>query len=401
MNKPALVAVDDALSQLMALAGRALLDSVETLRLADAEGRVLACDVLAIVDAPAWSNSAMDGYAFNLVEAIGFALPVSQTIFAGQAGEPLAPGTCARIFTGAPVPQGANCVQMQENCTVLEDGRIAVHGTLREGANIRLQGSETGVGQLLLGKGTVLSPVALGVLACQGIYRISVVRRLKVALLSTGNELVGEGEVPAPGQIHDSNRVVLQTLLQRMGCEVIDLGKVKDEPALIRAALERADSADLIISSGGVSVGDADCIGALLRESGEVLMWKMAIKPGKPFTFAHFNGVPFIGLPGNPGSSLVTFLILARPYILRRMGRTQVEPMRLPVACGFDWPKPGTRQEYLRVSLEQGRAVLQPNQSSGTLLSATWADGLLEVPVGVTFKAGDWLDFIPFASLME
>lgn len=400
MSTPALLAVDDALGQLMALAARAPLDTVETLGLADADGRVLAGDVMAIVDAPAWSNSAMDGYAFNLVDAIGFPLPVSQTLFAGQAGEPLAPGTCARIFTGAPIPQGANCVQMQENCTVLEDGRIAVQGTLREGANIRLQGSETAVGQLLLGKGTVLNPVALGVLACQGIYRVSVVRRLKVALLSTGNELVGEGEVPAPGQIHDSNRVVLQSLLQRMGCEVIDLGKVNDELALIRAALERAGNADLIISSGGVSVGDADCIGSLLRESGEVLMWKLAIKPGKPFTFAHFNGVPFIGLPGNPGSSLVTFLMLARPYILRRMERVQVEPMRLPVVCGFDWPKAGGRQEYLRVSIEQGRAVLQPNQSSGTLLSATWADGLLEVPVGATFKAGDSLDFIPFASLL-
>ncbi|MFK8329885.1 gephyrin-like molybdotransferase Glp [Pseudomonas sp. BJa5] len=401
MKASPLLAVDQALGQLLQLAAQAPLEAVDQVCLEDADGRVLAHDLVARTDSPPWSNSAMDGYAFRLAEAEREPLPVSQTIFAGTSPEPLAPGTCARIFTGAPVPQGADCVQLQENCRVDADGRVSSTVPLVFGANIRVQGEEIGVGAPLLAAGTVLGPVALGVLAAQGIDRVAVLRKPRVALLSTGNELAKAGATLAPGQIHDSNRIVLRTLLRRLGCDVIDLGAVRDELPLVRAVLDQAAGADLIISSGGVSVGDADCIGSFLREGGEVKLWKLAIKPGKPFTFGLINTVPFIGLPGNPGSALVTFLLLARPYLLRRMGVEQVEPLRVPVVAGFDWPKAGNRQEYLRVRVEQGRAVLQASQSSGTLLSAVEADGVLEVPRGKTFRSGERLDFISFACLVS
>ncbi|KIY42691.1 molybdenum cofactor biosynthesis protein MoaA [Pseudomonas sp. 10-1B] len=396
----ALMAVGEALRQLLAMARATPLVACELVRLRQADGRVLAEDLCAAIDLPPWANSAMDGYALRFDDLAAQPLPVSQTVFAGNAPGPLQPGTCARVFTGAPVPAGADCVQLQENCTVDAQGRVSVLTPLRAGDNIRPQGNEIRAGAPLLAAGTVLNPLALGVLAAQGVSQVSVLRRPRVALLSSGDELAGEGATLGPGQIHDSNRVVLATLLERLGCEVIDLGCVPDDPLLLRAALAAVEGAELIISSAGVSVGDADCIGALLREAGEVRLWKLAIKPGKPFTFGHIGAVPLLGLPGNPGSALVTFLLLARPYLLARMGVARVEPMRVPVVAGFAWPKAGKRQEYLRVRLDGGRARLLENQSSATLLSAVQADGLLEVPAGETFEAGDVLDFISFDGVM-
>jgi molybdopterin molybdotransferase len=392
--------VDEALRQLLAMARTAPLAGCERLLLRQSDGRVLAEDLRATIDLPPWANSAMDGYAMRREDLAAQPLPVSQTVFAGQVPAPLLAGSCARVFTGAPVPGGADCVQLQENCMIDAQGRVSVMTDLRVGDNIRLQGNEIRAGALLLAAGTVLDPIALGVLASQGITQVSVWRRPRVALLSSGDELAGEGATLGPGQIFDSNRVVLAALLERLGCEVIDLGRVPDDPVLLRAALTGVESADLIISSAGVSVGEADCIGALLRESGDVKLWKLAIKPGKPFTFGHVGTVPLLGLPGNPGSALVTFLLLARPYLLTRMGVARVEPMRLPVVAGFAWPRAGKRQEYLRVRLDGGRARLLENQSSATLLSAVQADGLLEVPAGETFEAGDVLDFISFDGLM-
>ncbi|QXI40945.1 molybdopterin molybdotransferase MoeA [Pseudomonas xantholysinigenes] len=393
------MAVDDALAQLLALARATPFTGVEQLPLAQADGRVLAEALQAAIDLPPWANSAMDGYAMRLDDLAAGPLPVTQTVFAGQAPAPLRPGSCARVFTGAPLPAGADCVQLQENCEVDEQGRVRSLTPLRRGDNIRPQGNEIRAGATLLAAGTLLDPVALGVLASQGITQVAVRRRPRVALLSSGDELAAAGAPLAPGQIHDSNRAVLTALLTRLGCEVLDLGCLPDDPPRIRAALAQAVDADLIVSSAGVSVGDADCIGALLRESGEVRLWKLAIKPGKPFTFGQIDHVPFLGLPGNPGSALVTFLLLARPYLLARMGVALVAPMRLPVVAGFAWPKAGKRQEYLRVRLEGGRARLLENQSSATLLSAVIADGLLEVPAGETFEPGDVLDFIAFAGL--
>ncbi|MDF9620584.1 molybdopterin molybdotransferase MoeA [Pseudomonas entomophila] len=393
------MSVDEALRQLLALARATPFTAVEPVALRQADGRVLAEDLLAAIDLPPWANSAMDGYALRLEDLPGQPLPVSQAVFAGQAPGPLQAGTCARVFTGAPVPEGADCVQLQENCAVDGQGRVSSMTPLRRGDNVRPQGNEIRAGSLLLAAGSVLNPISLGVLASQGINQVPVLRRPRVALLSSGDELASEGAVLGPGQIFDSNRVVLATLLERLGCDVIELGCVPDDPLRLRAALAEAEGAELIISSAGVSVGDADCIGALLREGGEVKLWKLAIKPGKPFTFGHIGAVPLLGLPGNPGSALVTFLLLARPYLLARMGGVQVEPVRVPVVAGFAWPKAGKRQEYLRVRLDGGRARLLENQSSATLLSAAQGDGLLEVPAGETFKAGDVLDFIAFAGV--
>lgn len=390
------MAVDEALRQLLATARRTPFTACELVSLRQADGRVLAEDLRAAIDLPPWTNSAMDGYAMRLDDLATQPLSVSQTVFAGQAPGPLQAGSCARVFTGAPIPAGADCVQLQENCRLDEQGRVSSLTTLRLGDNIRPQGNEIRAGAPLLAAGTVLNPIALGVLASQGISRVSVVSRPKVALLSSGDELAGEGAILGPGQIFDSNRVVLASLLDRLGCEVIDLGRVPDDPALLRAALTQVAGIELIISSAGVSVGDADCIGALLREAGEVKLWKLAIKPGKPFTFGHVGTIPLLGLPGNPGSALVTFLLLARPYLLARMGVARLEPMRVPVVAGFSWSKAGKRQEYLRVRLDGGRARLLENQSSATLLSAVQADGLLEVPAGETFEAGDVLDFLSF-----
>ncbi|QVM94018.1 molybdopterin molybdotransferase MoeA [Pseudomonas entomophila] len=393
------MSVDEALRQLLALARATPFTAVEPVALRQADGRVLAEDLRAAIDLPPWANSAMDGYALRLEDLPGQPLPVSQAVFAGQAPGPLQAGTCARVFTGAPIPDGADCVQLQENCVVDAQGRVSSLTPLCRGDNVRPQGNEIRAGSPLLAAGTVLNPISLGVLASQGINQVPVLRRPRVALLSSGDELAGEGAVLGPGQIFDSNRVVLATLLERLGCDVIDLGCVPDDPLRLRMALAEAEGAELIITSAGVSVGDADCIGALLREAGEVKLWKLAIKPGKPFTFGHVGAVPLLGLPGNPGSALVTFLLLARPYLLARMGIVQVEPVRVPVVAGFAWPKAGKRQEYLRVRLEGGRARLLENQSSATLLSAVQGDGLLEVPAGETFEAADVLDFIAFAGV--
>lgn len=395
-----LMTVDEALHQLLAMARTAPLTACEQLSLRQADRRVLAKDLHAAIDLPPWANSAMDGFAMRFEDLAAQPLSVSQTVFAGQFPVPLQAGSCARVFTGAPVPAGADCVQLQENCMLDGQGRVSSLTKLRPGDNIRLQGNEIRAGAPLLRAGTVLDPMALGVLASQGITQVSVLLRPRVALLSSGDELAGEGATLGPGQIFDSNRVLLAALLERLGCEVIDLGRVPDDPALLRAALTGVESSDLIISSAGVSVGDADCIGALLREAGDVKLWKLAIKPGKPFTFGHVGAVPLLGLPGNPGSALVTFLLLARPYLLTRMGVARVEPMRVPVVAGFAWPKAGKRQEYLRVRLDGGRARLLENQSSATLVSAVQADGLLEVPAGETFEAGDVLDFISFDGVM-
>jgi molybdopterin molybdotransferase len=271
---------------------------------------------------------------------------------------------------------------------------------LKAGQNIRAQGQENRVGDILLRAGKRLGPFELAVAAGQGLAQLHVVRRPRVALLSTGDELVEPGQPLRPGSIYNSNRVLLGHWLRELGCEVIDAGILPDRPAQTRLKLEQLQvSADLILTTGGVSAGDADCLGQVLRDSGKPLLWKLAIKPGKPLTVGHFGTVPVIGLPGNPTSALVTFGLLARPYLLRVQGVEDVTPLSFTVNAGFDWHKPGSRREYLRVKLEAGRAVLYPNQSSGVLLGATWADGLVEIPENSTHNLNDPLRFIPFNEL--
>ena len=395
-----LMPVEVALERLLALADAAPIRDSESVPLAASDGRVLANDLIATLDLPPWPNSAMDGYALNLADWTGEPLPVSQRIFAGQAPEPLAPGTCARIFTGAPVPAGADCVEMQENAQVQADERVLFTEALSVGQNIRPQGQETTAGEIVLPAGTRLGPIEQGLAASLGCATLHVIRRTKVAVLSTGDELIEPGQPLGPGQIYNSNRVLLCSWLTRMGCEVVDAGILPDDLPATRQRLAELGAVDLILSTGGVSVGEADFLGVALREEGELALWKLAIKPGKPLTFGHFRGVPVIGLPGNPASTLVTFALLARPYLLRRQGVQTVEPLKFQVPAGFVWPKPGNRREYLRGRLEQGRAIIYKNQSSGVLRSAAWAEGLVEVLEHSTLVEGDWVGFIPLSEVL-
>ncbi|POA92188.1 molybdopterin molybdotransferase MoeA [Pseudomonas protegens] len=397
----ALMPVEEALERLLAMAGSAPILERERLPLAATQGRVLAEALISSLDLPPWPNSAMDGYVLRLEDWRGEPLPVSQRIFAGQAPEPLQPGTCARIFTGAPVPAGADCVEMQENAQVQDDQRVLFSEPLQLGQNIRPQGQETTVGEQVLAAGTRLGPIEQGLAASLGCAELEVVRRVRVAVLSTGDELVEPGQPLGPGQIYNSNRVVLCSWLQRLGCEVLDAGILPDDLAATRQRLAELGEVDLILSTGGVSVGEADFLGIALREEGELALWKLAIKPGKPLTFGHFRGVPVIGLPGNPASTLVTFALLARPYLLRRQGVRQVQPLSFQVPAGFAWPQPGNRREYLRGRLENGQAIIYRNQSSGVLRSAAWAEGLVEVLEGRTLVQGDRVNFIPLSEVLD
>ena len=395
-----LMAVEVALERLLEMAATTPIVQRERLPLAAAQGRVLAEDLVSTLDLPPWPNSAMDGYALRLADWNAEPLVVSQRIFAGQAPEPLAVGTCARIFTGAPVPAGADCVEMQENAVIESDQRVRFTEPLVRGQNIRPQGQETTVGEQVLSAGTRLGPIELGLAASLGCASLEVVRKVRVAVLSTGDELVEPGQALGPGQIYNSNRVLLCGWLQRLGCEVVDAGILPDDLPATRKRLAQLSDVDLILSTGGVSVGEADFLGIALREEGELTLWKLAIKPGKPLTFGHFRGVPVIGLPGNPASTLVTFALLARPYLLRRQGVQSVTPLKFTVPAGFAWPKAGSRREYLRGRMENGRAIIYRNQSSGVLRSAAWAEGLVEVLEGQTLVEGDPVGFIPLSEVL-
>ncbi len=395
-----LMPLERALAQLLAMADATPISERETVALAAAHGRVLAEDLVAGLDLPPWPNSAMDGYAFRCADWTGTPLPVSQRIFAGQAPAPLQPGTCARIFTGAPLPAGADCVEMQENAEILGDERVRFVEPITVGQNVRPQGQETRVGELVLAAGTLLSAIELGLAASLGRAELQVARRPRVAVLSTGDELVEPGQPLGPGQIYNSNRQLLISWLTRLGCDVVDAGILPDDLDRTRARLGELREVDLILSTGGVSVGEADFLGIALREEGELALWKLAIKPGKPLTCGQFRGVPVIGLPGNPASTLVTFALLARPYLLRRLGVQDVTPLQFSVPAGFDWPRAGNRREYLRARLENGRAVIYPNQSSGVLRSAAWAQGLVEVREERTLQAGEPVVFIPLSELL-
>jgi len=395
-----LMPVEDALARLLEMAESSRIVECEFLPLAQVQGRVLAQDLISTLDLPPWPNSAMDGYALSLADWTGEPLPVSQKIFAGQAPEPLKSGTCARIFTGAPVPAGADCVEMQENAEIHADERVSFIEAMVAGQNIRPQGQETTVGELVLAAGTRLGPIEQGLAASLGCAGLEVVRRVRVAVLSTGDELVEPGIALGPGQIYNSNRVLLCSWLQRLGCEVVDAGILPDDLPTTRARLGELQDVDLILSTGGVSVGEADFLGIALREEGELTLWKLAIKPGKPLTVGHFRGVPVIGLPGNPASTLVTFALLTRPYLLRRQGVQDVEPLKFSVPAGFVWPQAGNRREFLRGRLEQGQAIIYRNQSSGVLRSAAWAEGLVEVQEGRVLAKGDQVPFIPLSELL-
>lgn len=357
-----LMPVEQALARLLELADATPIVEQEIVDLAAADGRVLAEPMVAGLDLPPWPNSAMDGYALRLADWQGQALPVSQRILAGMAPDALQPGTCARIFTGAPVPQGADTVEMQENVSVGDDGDVHFNQALTLAQNIRPQGQENRKGETLLAAGTRLGPIELGLAASIGLARLPVRRRPRVAVLSTGDELVEPGHQLGAGQIYNSNRYLLVAWLQRLGCDVIDAGILPDDLERTRQALGELADVDLILSTGGVSVGEADFLGIALREAGELALWKLAIKPGKPLTVGQFRGRPVIGLPGNPASTLVTFGLLARPYLLRRLGVQKVEPPGLPGASGLQLEQAGQAPRVpARAPRERPRgAVLEP-----------------------------------------
>ncbi|RTE65261.1 molybdopterin molybdenumtransferase MoeA [Amphritea opalescens] len=396
--------VKEALAALLANAKPSA--DVEWLAIEDALGRVLAEDQLSVVDVPPQDNSAMDGYALNTA-ALGDKsvkrLRVSQRIPAGTAPQMLQPQTAARLFTGSEIPLGADAVVMQENTVAVDEGGEQWVEFLEvpvAGNNIRRRGQDVRAGQVVMPVGTRLQASHLGVLASVGIARVQVYRPIKVAVLATGDELVMPGNPLKPGQIYNSNLFTLRGLLQGLGCEIVMSSMVEDTREGTIAALQQAsERADCIITSGGVSVGEEDHVKAAVESQGELKLWKLAIKPGKPMAFGYVNGKPLLGLPGNPSAVLVTFCILARPFLLKSMGVASVLPQQLFVEAGFSRTRAISRQEYLRVELVAGRAVLGHSQSSGVLSSAVTATGYLVVPAGAVVNEGDRLPFIPFSEV--
>lgn len=412
--------LDAALAELLAQA--TLLPGADTVKTFDADGRVLLHSATSPLQVPPQDNSAMDGYALRCadVAAPGAVLPVSQRIAAGSAAAPLQPGTAARIFTGAPVPPGADAVLMQEDCEALEDGRVRANAVPQAGQWIRRAGEDITQGAVVLHAGTRLSPAELGLAASIGLAQLQVARRPRVALFSTGDELVMPGDVPPaqmrPGAIYNSNRFFLRAMLLRLGCEVTDLGIVPDQREATIAALRSASSGhDLILTSGGVSVGEEDHIKPAVEALGELVLWQIAMKPGKPFAYGRIQrgegtegtegtegSAHFMGLPGNPVSSFLTFALLVRPFLLRLQGVQYVAPKAVAARADFTQPKADKRREFLRVRYNaQGGLDGFANQSSGVLTSAVWGDGVVDNPAGQTIVPGDTVRFIPFAQLLS
>ena len=456
----ALLSLDDALAQLLQAAEP--VRETQHLPTLDAHGRVLAHDLCSGINVPPEDNSERDGWALRVADwapaanelaaakelaasaasaeaaapsesaesarlsssdgspSTGLRLPVSQRIPAGQAALPLAPGSVARVFTGACIPHGADAVVMQEDADQNAQG-VAFTQPIRLGQWIRRAGEDIRAGSVVLPAGLRLTPQALGLAASVGTAQLEVRRRVRVACFFTGDELVPPGQPLPAGAIYESNRFVLVNLLRRLGCEVNDFGLIADSLAATRAVLrEAAVDADLIVSSGGMSVGEEDHVKPAVQAEGELALWQVAMKPGKPLAFGAVRRAPadvgalpggsgrglaqtyFIGLPGNPVSSFVTFLIAVRPFILRLQGVREVAPRALRLQAHFDWPKPDRRREFLRASIDaEGGLQLFPNQGPGVLSSTVGSDGLIDCPAGCAIARGDWVRFLPFDALLN
>jgi molybdopterin molybdotransferase len=398
--------LDEALSQLLAHAEP--LGRVEQVATLDADGRVLAQDVVSALQVPPQDNSAMDGYALRCSDLSHAEqnLPVSQRIPAGSSGSALAAMSVARIFTGAPIPPGADAVVMQEDCRVQPDGSVQIQCTPQPGQWIRRAGEDVTRGAVVLSQGQRLAPAELGLAASIGLNHLTVACRPRVALFSTGDELVMPGEVAPenmkPGAIYNSNRFFLRALLLRLGCEVTDLGIVPDQlDATVEVLRTAAQHHDLILTSGGVSVGEEDHVKPAVQTLGQLDLWQIAIKPGKPFAYGRVAESHFIGLPGNPVSSFVTFLMLVRPFLLKLQGVIESTPKSIAVRADFTWARGDKRREFLRGRRNPtGGLDLFPNQSAGVLTSAAWGDGLVDNPPGQTIAPGDLVRFIPFSELL-
>lgn len=415
MSRAPLTPLEDALAAVLAqaqpLPGGAFVDLLQ------ADGRVLAADCIAPLQVPPLDNSAMDGYAVRSADVAqaGTVLPVSQRIPAGQVGAALQVGTVARIFTGAPLPLGADAIVMQEDCTVLDDGRVRFDAVPQPGQFVRRAGQDIALGSTALQAGLRLTPAALGLAASLGLAQLPVARRPRVALFSTGDELALPGSIAPqdlpPGHIFNSNRYVLASLLQRWGCEVVDGGILPDDRAATHAALaQAAQDCDLLVTSAGVSVGEEDHVRPVVEQLGALSLWKIAMKPGKPFAFGHVRrsgGDPaagrahFIGLPGNPVSSLITALVLLRPFVLALQGASVVQPPAHWLTADFEITQRDSRREFLRVRRNAaGQLELFANQNSGVLTSTVWAEGLVDNPAQTLIARGDRVRFLPFSELL-
>lgn len=380
----------------------------EVVALDDALGRVLAAPVKSTIDVPGWDNSAMDGYAIrhaDLAPHQGL-LPVAQRIAAGSAAEPLAPGAAARIFTGAPVPEGADTVVVQEICE-RNGEQVQIPLDCKSGANIRRAGEDIRMGAEVIPAGTRLAAQHLGLAASVGSAQLEVMRRLRVAVFASGDELVSPGQPLGPGQIYNSNRFSMMAMLKGWGCETLDLGTVPDTlEATIDALARGARQADLVVASGGVSVGEEDHIKPAVEHLGSLELANINIRPGKPVAFGRIQGTPFFGSPGNPVSLFVVFCLFARPFILRMQGiQSDLTAPIMKVRAGFDWPKPDKRTEFHRARLELGpegepELAVFPSRSSAVLSSVAWAHGLVEIPPSQVVQRGDLVDFRPFSDLL-
>ncbi len=402
-----MLTLDEALARLLStIRPLAETESVSTF---EALGRVLAEGVRSSLDVPPADNTSMDGYALRCadVPAAGMLLPVSQRVAAGHVGQPLQPGTAARIFTGAQIPPGADAVVPQEQCEPEGEGvRIGIVPS--PGQWIRRRGEDVMHGAEVLARGARLTPQALGLAASVGAATLSVSRRPRVALFSTGDELVMPGEPLKPGAIYNSNRFTLRGLIEALGCECQDLGIVPDRLDATREALRRAaQDSDLIVTSGGVSVGEEDHLRPAVQAEGRIDLWQIAIKPGKPLAFGEVRRADgsqawFMGLPGNPVSSFITFLLAVRPVLMALQGAPSGLPRPMLLRADFDWARPDKRREFLRVRRDEaGALVLFPNQSSGVLTSAVWGDGVVDNPPGQAIARGDLVKFLPFAELLS
>ena len=372
-------------------------------------GDVLAENQCSAIDVPQADNSAMDGYAFNtgdLTNSGETVLTVSQRIAAGAAGTPLVPGSAARIFTGAPVPPGADAVIMQEQVK-LADNKIQFERKLTSGENVRLAGNDIRSGDMILSKGCRLRPQELGIAASIGLQTLPVFEKIRVGIFFTGDELVEPGQDLGPGKIYDSNRYTLHGLLQSMGCEIIDCGLVGDTLEATRAAmLDASQKADLVVTCGGVSVGEEDYVRIAIEQLGDLHLWRIRIKPGKPLAFGNINQTPFVGLPGNPVSVFATFMLIVSPLIKIMQGRLWNKPHATQVVAGFDWPKPDSRREFLRARLETDHdqqlvARIHPNQDSGVLTSTVWGQGFVEIAEGQTVSAGERVDYLSYEQILS
>jgi molybdopterin molybdotransferase len=406
-----LMSLDDALTRL--LAAVAPLARTEELDLSEADGRVLARDLTSDLQVPSHDCSAMDGYALRAADipATSTVLSVSQRIAAGQTGTPLAPGSTARIFTGAPLPPGADAVVMQEDTQSLDDGaRVRITVPVKAGQHVRPAGEDVARGAVILRRGERLTPASLGLAASVGNTRVVAAARPRVALFDTGDELVMPGDVAPqdlpPGRIYASNRFFLCALLVRLGC-VVSVGSLPDRlDATVMALGAAARTHDLVLTNGGVSVGEEDHVKPAVQQLGRLDLWQIAIKPGKPFAFGSLPGAEggachFAGLPGNPVSSFVPFVLLVRPLLLKLQGATQLALPAPPLRADFDWPKPGPRREFLRARRNAGGGLdLYPRQGSAVLTALHWADGLVDLPAGEAIARGDAVRYLPLAEAL-